>query len=185
MLFRSLAPICKRTLRRQVQPYVSYTARRAIVEEFTPSSEEQELSRLVADYLRRPNLKALPGGQRQLISLVLWKLLASSTHAIAGALETMTKRLQGMLDEAPVVPDLAEELDEDYESLDADLDESGADEYEDQESGTQAASRAERDAIAQEIEELRHFKTLATNIRDNAKGKALRSEEHTSELQSQ
>ena len=168
-----LAPICKRTLRRQVQPYVSYTARRAIVEEFTPSSEEQELSRLVADYLRRPNLKALPGGQRQLISLVLWKLLASSTHAIAGALETMTKRLQGMLDEAPVVPDLAEELDEDYESLDADLDESGADEYEDQESGTQAASRAERDAIAQEIEELRHFKTLATNIRDNAKGKAL------------
>ena len=48
-----------------------------------------------------------------------------------------------------------------------------ADEWEDQEPGTQAASRAERDAIAQEIEELRHFKMLATNIRDNAKGKAL------------
>jgi superfamily II DNA/RNA helicase len=32
---------------------------------------------------------------------------------------------------------------------------------------------SERDAVAQEIEELRHFKTLATNIRDNAKGKAL------------
>ncbi|MBP3975390.1 SNF2-related protein [Pseudoxanthomonas spadix] len=168
-----LSPICKRTLRKQVQPYVSYTARRAIVEEFTPSSEEQELSRLVADYLRRPNLKALPDGQRQLISLVLWKLLASSTHAIAGALETMAKRLQGVLDEAAVVPDLAEELDEDYESLDADLDESGADEREGQEPGAKAASRAERDAIAQEIEELRHFKTLATNIRDNAKGKAL------------
>ena len=168
-----LAPVCKRTLRRQVQPYVSYTARRAIVEEFTPSSEEQALSKLVADYLRRPDLKALPEGQRQLISLVLWKLLASSTHAIAGALETMAKRLQGVLDEAPMVPDLAEELDEDYESLDADLDESGADEWEDQEPGTKAASRTERDVIAQEIEELRHFKTLATNIRDNAKGKAL------------
>jgi hypothetical protein len=163
-----LAPICKRTLRKQVQPYVSYTARRAIVEEFTPSSEEQELSRLVADYLRRPNLKALPDGQRQLISLVLWKLLASSTHAIAGALETMAKRLQGVLNEAPVVPDLAEELDEDYESLDE-----TADEWEDQEPGTKAASRAERDAVAQEIEELRHFKTLATHIRDNAKGNAL------------
>lgn len=163
-----LAPICKRTLRKQVQPYVSYTARRAIVEEFTPSTEEQELSRLVADYLRRPNLKALPEGQRQLISLVLWKLLASSTHAIAGALETMAKRLQGVLNETPVVPDLAEELDEDYESLDE-----TADEWEDQEPDTKAASRAERDAIAQEIEELRHFKTLATNIRDNAKGKAL------------
>ncbi|HFX1778182.1 TPA: SNF2-related protein [Pseudomonas aeruginosa] len=163
-----LAPICKRTLRKQVQPYVSYTARRAIVEEFTPSSEEQELSRLVADYLRRPNLKALPDGQRQLISLVLWKLLASSTHAIAGALETMAKRLQGVLDKTTEVPDLAEELDEDYESLDE-----TADEWNDQGSDVAAPSRLERDAIAEEIEELRHFKTLATNIRDNAKGKAL------------
>jgi superfamily II DNA or RNA helicase len=163
-----LAPICKRTLRKQVQPYVSYTARKAIVQEFTPSSEEQELSRLVADYLRRPNLKALPEGQRQLISLVLWKLLASSTHAIAGALETMAKRLQGVLDEVTGVPDLADELDEDYESLDE-----TADEWNDQDPDVATPSRTERDAIAQEIEELRHFKRLATNIRDNAKGKAL------------
>ena len=62
-----IAPICIRTLRRQVQQYVPYTARRAIVEEFTPSTEERALSNLVADYLRRPNLKALPDGQRQLI----------------------------------------------------------------------------------------------------------------------
>ena len=118
-----LAPVCKRTLRKQVQTYVSYTARKAIVEEFTPSQEEQALSTLVADYLRRPNLKALPDGQRQLISLVLWKLLASSTHAIAGALETMAQRLQAVLDEAADVPDLADQLDEDYESLDETADE--------------------------------------------------------------
>ncbi len=166
-LRQRLAPVCKRTLRKQVQPYVSYTARKAIVEQFTPSSEEQELSALVADYLRRPNLKALPDGQRQLISLVLWKLLASSTHAIAGALETMAKRLQGVLDEAPV-PDLAEELDDDYESLDE-----TAEEWNRQGPDAPAPTRAERDAVADEIAELRHFKTLATGIRDNAKGKAL------------
>ncbi|MDO8732725.1 MAG: SNF2-related protein [Actinomycetota bacterium] len=163
-----IAPICKRTLRRQVQQYVPYTARRAIVEEFTPSTKERELSALVADYLRRPNLKALPDGQRQLISLVLWKLLASSTHAIAGALETMAKRLQGVLDDTTNIPDLAEALDEDYESLDE-----TADEWNDQVSGNEPSARNERDAVAQEIEELRHFKSLATNIRDNAKGKAL------------
>lgn len=163
-----LAPVCKRTLRRQVQQYVPYTARRAIVEEFTPSSEERELSILVADYLRRPNLKALPEGQRQLISLVLWKLLASSTHAIAGALETMAKRLQGVLDESVDLPDLAEELDEDYESLDE-----TADEWNGQDGDGAPSIRNERDAITHEIEELRHFKTLATNIRDNSKGKAL------------
>lgn len=163
-----LAPICKRTLRKQVQPYVSYTARKAIIQEFTPSNEEQELSRLVADYLRRPNLKAMPEGQRQLISLVLWKLLASSSHAIAGALETMAKRLQGVLDETAEIPDLAGELDEDYEALDE-----TADEWSEQEAASTTPSRSERNAIAQEIEELRHFKALATSIRDNAKGKAL------------
>lgn len=166
-----LAPICKRTLRRQVQQYVPYTARRAIVEEFTPSSEERELSSLVADYLRRPNLKAMPEGQRQLISLVLWKLLASSSHAIAGALETMAKRLQGVLDASPVV-DLADELDEDYESLDETAEEF-VDGEDDPAQDAAGPSKEERTAISNEIDELRHFKTLATSIRDNSKGKAL------------
>lgn len=166
-----LSAVCKRTLRKQVQPYVSYTTRRAVVEEFTPSPEEQELSRLVADYLRRPNLQALPQSQRQLISLVLWKLLASSTHAIAGALETMAKRLQGVLDESPVV-DLTEELDEDYESLD-EIAEEFADGDNSRKSDTAAQNQSERHVISSEIDELRHFKTLATNVRDNAKGKAL------------
>jgi superfamily II DNA or RNA helicase len=171
-----LAPVCKRTLRRQVQQYVPYTARRAIVEEFTPSPEERELSSLVADYLRRPNLKALPEGQRQLISLVLWKLLASSTHAIAGALETMAKRLQGKLDESANLPDLTDELDEDYESLD-EIKEERADECGGggggEDAATSSSAASERDALAQEIAELQHFKTLATPIRENAKGTAL------------
>ncbi len=163
-----LATVCKRTLRRQVQQYVPYTARRAMVEEFTPSAEERELSNLVADYLRRPNLKALPQGQRQLISLVLWKLLASSTHAIAGALDTMAKRLEANLAESVDSPDLAEQLDEDYESLDE-----TADEWSEEPQAATPPSAEEREAIANEIAELRHFKVLATNIRENAKGRAL------------
>jgi len=163
-----IAPICKRTLRRQVQQYVPYTARRAIVEEFTPSSEEKELSSLVAEYLRRPKLKALPNSQRQLISLVLWKLLASSSHAIAGALETMANRLQGLLDETPDLPELADQLDEDYEALDE-----TADEWSEGDDRPEPLGGEERAAIAHEIAELRQFKTLATNVRNNEKGKAL------------
>lgn len=169
-LRQRLGSICKRTLRRQVQQYVPYTARRAIVQEFAPSQEERELSGLVADYLRRPNLNALPEGQRQLISLVLWKLLASSTHAIAGALDTMARRLQGNLDKAAEVIDLTQTLDEDYEGLDELADES---EKEPDNDEAVALSASERDAIAAEIVELQHFKNLATNIRENAKGKAL------------
>ena len=163
-----IAPLCKRTLRRQVQQYVPYTARRAIVQEFTPSTEEQLLSSLVADYLRRPNLMALPDGQRQLISLVLWKLLASSTHAIAGALETMAKRLQKLLDEQGDELDLAEAFDEDFESLDE-----TADEWEESETQREPSSKDTREAIRQEIEELLHFTGLARGIQDNSKGKAL------------
>lgn len=169
-LRQRLGSVCKRTLRRQVQQYVPYTARRAIVQEFTPSQEERELSGLVAEYLRRPNLNALPEGQRQLISLVLWKLLASSTHAIAGALDTMARRLQGNLDKASEVIDLTQTLDEDYEGLDELADESEK-ELDSEEVATLAAG--ERDAIAAEIAELQQFKNLATSIRENAKGKAL------------
>ncbi|MND26708.1 RNA polymerase-associated protein RapA [compost metagenome] len=169
-LRQRLGSICKRTLRRQVQQYVPYTARRAIVQEFAPSEEERELSGLVADYLRRPNLNALPEGQRQLISLVLWKLLASSTHAIAGALDTMARRLQGNLDKAAEVIDLTHTLDEDYEGLDELADESEKELDNDE---AVALSASERDAIAAEIAELQHFKSLATSIRENSKGKAL------------
>ncbi|MCS7747997.1 SNF2-related protein [Pseudomonas aeruginosa] len=169
-LRQRLGSVCKRTLRRQVQQYVPYTARRAIVQEFTPSQEERELSGLVAEYLRRPNLNALPEGQRQLISLVLWKLLASSTHAIAGALDTMARRLQGNLDKASEVIDLTQTLDEDYEGLD-ELAEESEKELESEEVVTLTAG--ERDAIAAEIAELQRFKNLATSIRENAKGKAL------------
>ncbi|MCX8516578.1 MAG: SNF2-related protein [Rhodoferax sp.] len=167
-LRKRLAPVCIRTLRRQVQQYVPYTARKAIVQEFTPSTEEKELSNCVAEYLRRPNLKALPAGQRQLISLVLWKLLASSSHAIAGALETMAQRLQGELDESADVPDVTEVLDDDYESLDE-----ISDEWSEQDPSSAPAGPMEHEAIEQEIADLRHYKTLASNIRENTKGQAL------------
>ncbi|MBS0601904.1 MAG: DEAD/DEAH box helicase [Proteobacteria bacterium] len=167
-----LAPGCKRTLRREVQAYLSYTARRAIVQEFTPGAEEQQLSQLVADYLRRPKLCALPEGQRQLISLVLWKLLASSTHAVAGALETMAKRLQALLDASAPLTDLGAAVLEDYEAHD-DAGEDAADTEPDAPESRPAAVSSERTAIEQEIDELRRFRALAAGIRDNAKGKAL------------
>lgn len=159
-----LQAVCKRTLRRQVQPYISYTRRIPMVEQFTPSQDEQALRELVADYLRRPALNALPSGQRQLISLVLWKLLASSTYAIGGALGTMAERLETLLQAQPVAS-LSEKLDEDYESLD---------ETEEEWSEPEAVTTAEQLAsVADELAELRNFQHLATTIRDNAKGQAL------------
>ena len=160
--------VCMRTLRRQVQPYISYTKRIPMVEQFTPSQDEQALREMVADYLRRPSLNALPAGQRQLISLVLWKLLASSSYAIGGALGTMAQRLQDKLgaESADNTDEqLSTELDKDYESLDE-----TEEEWAEQDGEAPAAPLA---SVADEIAELREFQRLATTIRDNAKGQAL------------
>ena len=159
-----LQTVCKRTLRRQVQPYVSYTRRIPMVEQFNPSQDEQTLRGMVADYLRRPGLHALPSGQRQLISLVLWKLLASSSYAIGGALGTMANRLQGSLTES-APSDLSTALDQDYEALDQTEEEWSE--------PAETSSPDHQASVAQEIAELRQFQHLATHIRDNAKGQAL------------
>ena len=89
-----------------------------MVEEFTPEESEDRLYKLVSDYLRRDNLQALPASQRSLMTLVLRKLLASSTFAIAGALESISTRLKAKLIKAESAESLEEELDRDYEALD-------------------------------------------------------------------
>jgi superfamily II DNA or RNA helicase len=162
-----LAPVCHRTLRRQVAPYVSYTQRRPMTEPFTPEASEDRLYEAVSEYLRRENLQALPAQQRQLITLVLRKLLASSTFAIAGALQTMANRLREKLrDAAPALP-LGEELDEDYESLDETAEEWGDDPE------PPPMSDDDRAVLEREVGDLDAFAKLAASIEHNGKGKAL------------
>jgi hypothetical protein len=69
-----LAPLCKRTLRRQVLEYVKYANRHALAQEFAPSEDEQRLYDHVSEYLQQQKLYALPASQRQLVTLVLRKL---------------------------------------------------------------------------------------------------------------
>ena len=190
-LRKRMQSVCKRTLRRQVQPYVSYTARRAMVEQFTPTADEQRLSALVRDYLRRPSLEALPTGQRQLISMVLLKLLASSPQAIASALGKMADRLQGVAEQAPVIVRLDDALDDDYEALPGTaeqfgLDDSGlvedegsevdfpsSDDDDEGQPGGGGISAEQHQAMVDEVAELRGFQSLAANLRKNSKGAAL------------
>jgi ERCC4-related helicase len=167
-LKQRISPICKRTLRRQVEAYVKYTKRIPLLREFSPGEDEARLYGLVSEYLQRDSLYALPNSQRQLISLVLRKLLASSTFAIAGALDTILRRLRQTLDDRTPI-NLAEELDTDYESLDQTAEELGEpSEYE-----ARQKSAQEIVAIRAEITDLEAFRDLAVSITENAKGIAL------------
>ena len=172
-LKRRIEPVCKRTLRRQVEAYVKYTKRIPLLQEFVPGADETDLYNLVSDYLQRDSLFALPNSQRQLITLVLRKLLASSTFAIAGALESLAKRLRQTLDEKSASLDLTEELDQDFEGLDELAEE--IDRLEEQEAQAGKKSKTEQEilAIKAEIIELESFRDLAVSITENAKGLAL------------
>ncbi|MGB5070344.1 MAG: SNF2-related protein [Flavobacteriales bacterium] len=159
-----LKPICHRTLRRQVLN-VKFTARHPLVEEFITSEKENELYDLVSAYLQREHLAALPKGQRALITMVLRKLLASSTFAIAGALEKLASRLEGVL-AALQLKDLEDDLDEDFEALDESAEEWPIEEPE-------LFTDVDKEFIKAEIKELRSFRELAVSIEHNSKGKAL------------
>jgi ERCC4-related helicase len=172
-LKRRIAPVCKRTLRRQVEAYVKYTKRIPLLQEFVPSADETDLYNLVSEYLQRDSLLALPNSQRQLITLVLRKLLASSTFAIAGALESLAKRLRQTLDEKCVSHDLSEELDEDFEGLDELTEETDCPEEQGAYVGKKTETEKEIVSIKAEIIELESFRDLAVSITENAKGLAL------------
>lgn len=163
-----LSGICHRTLRRQVIAYIPYTKRLPLVEEFTPEESEDRLYDLVSEYLRRDNLQALPSSQRSLMTLVLRKLLASSTFAIAGALTSISNRLRKKLERQPPVESLEDELDADYEALDE-----TAEEWIEESTQEEPLSETDRDAIQKEVSDLDEFANLATSIESNAKGKAL------------
>ncbi len=175
-----IAPVCQRTLRKQVIEYVRYTKRIPITQDFTPSNEEQRLYDQVSDYLQRDNLLALPNSQRQLIELVLRKILASSSFAIAATLGTMIDRLKNLERTARQEADeqLADIVGDDYEQA-----ESVEEEWKEAapEDGEPVAAPAPVDETAArllqslraEAEELTRYKTLAESIRENAKGEAL------------
>lgn len=166
-----LTPVCHRTLRRQVLEYIRYTNRIPITEEFIPTEAEQSLYDMVSDYLRRPSLQALPSSQRTLMTLIMRKLLASSTFAIAGALDSLARKLERQLkDDKNLREKLEEELSEDYEEY-----EEVADEWSDGEDEPELLTAEDIAAIEQEIADLREFRDLAVSIAENAKGQALLS----------
>jgi len=163
-----LQPLCHRTLRRQVAN-VSFTKRHAILQRFTPEKNEQQLYELVSAYLQRDRLYALPNSQRSLMTLIMRKLLASSTFAIGGALQSMATRLKGDFEQQESLQSLSDALGENYETFDETAEEWSEDPEE------PLFSEVELEALKHEVEELQASAELAFSIQSNAKGHALLS----------
>jgi ERCC4-related helicase len=168
-----LKPICKRTLRRQVLEYVKYTNRHALVQEFVPTEEEQRLYDLVSDYLQKPTLYALPASQRQLMTLILRKLLASSTYAISGTLDGLARKLEAAEAAATAIEAPPEELSTDWENIDELSDEWDSEKGESPQQETNRLTPEQLTELRQEMARLREFHALAKSIVRNSKGEVL------------
>lgn len=174
-----IQPIIHRTLRSDVQEYVKYTERRAMVQEYYPSDDEQTLGEMVSEYLQRDECFGMPRSQRSLITLVLHKLLSSSTFAIAGTLQTIIDRLENIVkdniadeeDDAMLMNDLATDIEELEEYEDEWLDEASEEFKEEQEKCIYTPEEIEE--IKQEIEDLKVIHDLALGIAENTKGECL------------
>jgi len=163
-LVQRLKPLLHRTLRRDVLEYIKYTNRIPIVQEFYPSDEEQSLYTLISDFLLSDKLYAIPSGQRTLITLIMRKLLASSPRAIEGTLNTMSERLQAMID-SNSASNIIDTLDDESELIDEYMDE----EIEDVSQDNELLTPTQIKEIKGEIDELKSFQQLASKIDLDAK----------------
>lgn len=92
---------CWRTLRSEVQAYVRYTDRIAATYPFESSDMETRLYEDVSSYLQDNKTYAFPSKQRTMLTLIVRKVMASSTTALIGTLESIRARLLALKNGAP------------------------------------------------------------------------------------
>ena len=157
-LRKRLEPICKRTLRRQVQQagLIRYTERRPFTVQFEPSPEEFELYNDVSAYLQRTDTIAFGAKPNQLVTMVVRKILGSSTFAVTSTLTRIIDRLKQLRPVDIEVLDDYDAIDEDAEELDT--------------GDEETAPLVDPKALEAEIAELEGYRTLALAIGQNQKG---------------
>lgn len=163
MLRKRLEPICKRTLRRQVQQagLIRYTERCPLTLQFEPSQQEMDLYNAVSAYLQRTDTIAFGNKPNQLVTMVMRKILGSSSFAICDTLTKIIDRLKQM--EPPGVEVLG-----DYDVIDEEAEELGNGE----DPGDQGPP-IDPVKLKSEIAELEEYRQLALTIGENAKGTKL------------
>ena len=172
-LRQRLSVFCKRTLRNEVTEYIRYTERRPITRPFKPTDKEHALYEAVSSFLQRDDSYALPQRQRHLTALILRKLLASSSQAIADTLDTLRARLETLRDhQASNDPEFTEQLIEAEEIEDDLLDEILA-ESADPDPPEVPRVTIDRQKLREEIGILQRLATWARGIGIDTKSQAL------------
>jgi len=166
-----LAPYYKRTLRKDVVEYINYTKRLPLTQKFDSTDLEFELYTKVSEFLRSDNLYSIPVKQKMLTTMMVRKILASSTYALLGTLATIKARLEKMLEENKYPQfDLNEIFDEDEIEL---LNENEEDNIDSDANSPTEDEIIDTKQIQKEIAAIQSFINLAEQIKHDSKAKAL------------
>ena len=171
-LKRELAPVLYRTLRRDVGKYMDFKKRECRTIDFRLSPDEAALYYLVNEFLKKPALYSIPTSNRGLITLVIRKLLASSSFALVETFEVLATRLE-KLKEGTKSADAQEGFDLFWNFVEDEIDEEAFGDQEDEDTVFQ------KQLIQEELDEVRHIIEIAGNIHQNAKITALKQALHT------
>ena len=161
-LRQRLKPVCHRTLRRSVQEagLISFTRRNSVTFRFVPGDDEFLLYSGLSAYLQRKDTIAFGGRPNPLVTLIVRKILGSSTFAVSQTLARIIDRLERTqlprLDDVTDIETAGEEAEEwDGEEDDA------------------ADPVLDPARLKAEIDELTGYRDLALRIPVNAKGENL------------
>ena len=166
-LKRELTPVLYRTLRKDVADYMHFVKRICRTVDFELSPDEIELYERVNLFLKRDVLYSIPASNRGLIILVIRKLMASSSFALVETFEVLKKRLEKLY-EGTRSADAQEGFDLFWSFVEDEIDESGFEETEDEDTAAQKAY------IQEELDEAKSIIDVAKRIKTNSKISALR-----------
>ena len=166
-LKRKLAPVLYRTLRKDVTNYMYFAKRICKTVDFELSQDEIELYERVNRFLKKENLYSIPASNRGLVILVIRKLMASSSFALVETFEVLKKRLE-KLHEGTKSADAQEGFDLFWRFVEDEIDESGFEEVEDEDTAAQKA------CIQNEMDEVNAIIDVAKRIKTNSKVTALK-----------
>lgn len=171
-----LKGFCKRTLREDVSEYIRYTQRYPITQKFSATDAEQALYEAISEFLQREDTYAIPKSQKTLTTLIIRKILASSTRAVIQTLETVKRRLVDMLNTGVDNDlDLTDILDEDEAEIVSEFmeEEEISELTENIEAAATSDSEIKLEKIKKEINEIDSFIELAYRVKKDSKSEAL------------
>jgi ERCC4-related helicase len=166
-LKQELRPVLYRTLRKDVSDYMHFVKRICITVDFELSLDEIELYERVNQFLKRDVLYSIPSSNQGLVILVIRKLMASSSFALIETFEVLKNRLERLY-EGTRAADAQEGFDLFWSFVEDEIDESGFEETEDEETAVQKAY------IQAELDEVNAIIDVAKRITTNSKFTALR-----------